>query len=370
MLEDAQLWKNFVLEICGMTCMQIVSSGANQASIKNLPAFYGEIFDVAAELLHPKDHILLNIKNEQLSFNENLRIDNKTLKLKELENKKVNDILDRDNNFMDALTVSQLFNISLMAANSILSCVPRNWKKRIKEQTSLNVDDSQYFYLLKGKLPIQKITCRSLYWFFIDKISETPSAVLKWRNIYGDFITDSFWKSCCINVHRMSFNQYYQMVQFKIQHRLLNVKYYLNKCGIESTDSCDFCNEIETIDHVFLHCPFNEYFLNKCKNWLDKMTKTNFPMNECQVLFMIENDGENDILNLYNRVFFFARIFIWTCRSDNSKPNLINFLNFLYNEIFYELCTLRAKGQDAEEVMRGRWSIIVDESGILSRELV
>ena len=92
-------------------------------------------------------------------------------------------------------------------------------------------------------------------------------------------------------------------------------------------------------------------------------------MNECHILFMIENDNEDDIINLYNRFFFFARMFIWKCRREKDKPSLICFLNFLYDEIFYELCVLKARGLDAEKVIFERWNVLVEESDIMNREL-
>lgn len=142
---DIQQWKFFVFALYGRTCKQILSSGATKSCLSNLSPFYNEIFHVAAEQLHPLNHELLNIKNEHLAFTENLKIAEKPITLNELEVKKVNDMINQNNNFLNANDISLLFNISLMTANSILSCVPKNWKKRIKQQASLNVNDSVYF---------------------------------------------------------------------------------------------------------------------------------------------------------------------------------------------------------------------------------
>ena len=80
------------------------------------------------------------------------------------------------------------------------------------------------------------------------------------------------------------------MIQFKILHRLLNVKEYLKKCNIEPTDKCLFCDETESIEHAFFDCSYNQNFLNKCKQWIDKRLEVSFPMTREDLLFSIKNE--------------------------------------------------------------------------------
>ena len=86
----------------------------------------------------------------------------------------------------------------------------------------------------------------------------------------------------------MSFKQYYQMVQYKLIHRILNVNVYLEKCKIENSKLCSICkNNDETIDHVFIECNGRENFIIECKNWLDEKTKINFQISNLEFLFGI-----------------------------------------------------------------------------------
>jgi hypothetical protein len=167
----------------------------------------------------------------------------------------------------------------------------------------------------------------------------------------------------------MSHKQYYQMIQFKILHRILNVKEYLMICNIEPSNICRFCNEPESIHHAFISCPFNYNFLNQCKKWLDNLTKICFPMSDEEFLFLIRNENNDNILDIYNRFIFHARIFMWKRRCLNATPALLDFLKFLYDEIYYELCVYKSKNVNFSQRTLDRWGALVDESNVLNQYL-
>ena len=71
-----------------------------------------------------------------------------------------------------------------------------------------------------------------------------PSAIGKWHHKLGKTFDSEYWKACFSVIPRLSYKQYFQMIQFKIIHRLLNVKEYLKKCNLEPEDDCPFCDEV------------------------------------------------------------------------------------------------------------------------------
>ena len=74
----------------------------------------------------------------------------------------------------------------------------------------------------------------------------------------------------------------------KILHRLLNVKEYLKKCNLEPEDDCPFCDEVESIEHVFLYCSYNDNFFNKCISWIDNIVEVSFQISPEEILFTIK----------------------------------------------------------------------------------
>jgi hypothetical protein len=170
------------------------------------------------------------------------------------------DIIDKKCNLLNPLSISNKYNLDIMSANSIFSCVPKNWKQRLKDQTVVNTDTNSYFYLGKTKKNVISVKCRDVYWYLISEITQLPSCINKWHNKLGRELHINSWRYFFLNIKNMSFKQYYQMLQYKICHRLINVKEYLYKCKLEPDDSCKYCNEQELIEHAFFYCNYNTIF--------------------------------------------------------------------------------------------------------------
>ena len=110
-----------------------------------------------------------------------------------------------------ATHLSNKFNINIMTANSLVSCVPKLWKRRLKNELDMNETDSNiYFYILNKKIIFNKVTSKLIYWHFISLISEPPSSIPKWNEKLQLNVSDERWSSCFSLLHQMSFNQYYQ----------------------------------------------------------------------------------------------------------------------------------------------------------------
>ena len=48
---------------------------------------------------------------------------------------------------------------------------------------------------------------------------------------------------------------YQHFIQYKLLHRRMVHNKLLHKMGISTTPNCLFCNEWETIEHVYMECP-------------------------------------------------------------------------------------------------------------------
>ena len=55
---------------------------------------------------------------------------------------------------------------------------------------------------------------------------------------------------------------------FKFLHRIIVRKQELCYFGIESNANCMYCDEGDSVDHTFLHCPTSKFFFNQVLSFM------------------------------------------------------------------------------------------------------
>ena len=84
--------------------------------------------------MHDKLNKNLVLENEHLTLNENIKVNDKVISCKQLDNVRIKDILHPDRSIFTALELSEKFEINIMLANSVLSSIPYEWKSRLKRR--------------------------------------------------------------------------------------------------------------------------------------------------------------------------------------------------------------------------------------------
>ena len=118
-------------------------------------------------------------------------------------------------------------------------------------------------------------------------------------------------KKCCKNTYLKNF-------QYKLLHRILPTNLFLYKIRQKDTSLCSFCNrEEETLEHLFFNCKITYQF------WLSfvekiKLYDNDFTFRREDILlgFLSENC-------FINYLFVVAKNFIYRCKLNNSRPNIL-----------------------------------------------
>jgi len=71
-----------------------------------------------------------------------------------------------------------------------------------------------------------------------------------------------------LNTHNTFIDPLTRDLTWKIIHGCLPVNFILHKFHISPTDRCPFCNDIETIEHLFVLFPFTRHFYTFISSWL------------------------------------------------------------------------------------------------------
>ena len=85
--------------------------------------------------------------------------------------------------------------------------------------------------------------------------------------------------------------------------RISTSRYMRHKMKLETTNICSFCNDpdvLETLEHIFLHCPHSQAFFHKLKSFIIENFDTSYVDND--KLHLIACNHENHLVNYMNVV--------------------------------------------------------------------
>ena len=121
-------------------------------------------------------------------------------------------------------------------------------------------------------------------------------------------------------------------------------------------DSCSFCgNAQETLEHIFIRCPFTQILWNDVELYLSQKHNRTFTLTTLNKLFGIleENSGINHILTLTRKHIYF-------CKQREIKPNIQDLQRYI-NEII-RLEKYSAKISQTSEKFTNKWKYFISYS--------
>ncbi|VDI42306.1 Hypothetical predicted protein [Mytilus galloprovincialis] len=259
----------------------------------NIPVFYREIID-AWQYFKPYVDIdirSVDIFNQPIFLNESIKVNGKCIlwkqfllagitKLKHVAYEVVpgflpfNAIYEMIENVDDNVDCNKL----RQQYNSLLECIPNEWKKVILNETKpVNCDEVPLFIVNYNNKTKDFVCCKTkdFYGILVDKCYIEPDAHQYWLESFNvqyvpfKFVWTSvhcYWKSPdCVQL------------DFKIVHNRIFTNLKLKRIKLSDSDICDSCkSEVEDLFHLFLKCHdldvFHSYMfsflcelLEKCK---------------------------------------------------------------------------------------------------------
>ena len=86
-------------------------------------------------------------------------------------------------------------------------------------------------------------------------------------------------------MQRYSQSVYQHFIQYKLLHRRIVHNKLLHKMGISTTPNCLFCNELETIEHVYMECPNAIHLWQETENWVKSLSYPDFRISDIEKIF-------------------------------------------------------------------------------------
>ena len=276
-------------------------------------AFHKQVLESWIQVHANEPKNLKNALNQFLLYNRFIKIDRNILTVNDLKatdgkikndlfDLKIIDLVDRQGAFMDRNNFNISFNCQIghLHYYSILSAIPRKWKKIIKsnipipnlnnfrtpnESITLNCENIKLIRLLYN---------RDIYKHLLAPKYKEPTAISAWIEIFP-FMNDADWQKIFILPYTLVKEPYLQSFQFKIVNRVLNCNYNLYKWKIKSSNKCIYCSEIDTVQHHLYECPQCKIIWNQLKKWMTKNLDFSWKFSICEIIFGIVGPSDDNI---------------------------------------------------------------------------
>jgi len=150
--------------------------------------------------------------------------------------------------------VSQGVKITWQQYCQIISAIPKQWKIAVRNAANQNnrvppIISAPNELELLGMTPRQQIKSKLIK----DKL-EQSIGVGVWNRYLNENKTKKFWQEKFLLARKMVAEVRLQVFQYKILHQVVATQQYLYRRKRAISEKCRFCNNTETVPHMFYEC--------------------------------------------------------------------------------------------------------------------
>ena len=176
----------------------------------------------------------------------------------------------------------------------------------------------------------------------------------KWNQVLTSDIDEKEWRM----IHKICFNTIkrkdFVWLQYRVIHRILGTKSYLNKIGISNSATCTFCNSYpETLCHLFVACPLVSEFWQNITTWLQTNFGIYLTLSENTAIFGILEYGFDFFPK--NLIILAVKKYIWMCSRKSKQLHLTDFQNY-FRTIYIEQ-EYMSKINNETDKFQALWSV-------------
>ena len=229
-------------------------------------------------------------------------------------------------------------DLQIYEYNNIISALKQFHRpnKKGRDITFVEIDSNLNFFLPKNsKIPVKGGCIREQM-----KAVNNPGVLppmLVWDSHFNNREID--WRSIFINIYNICRNQKLIQFQYKLLMRISTSRYMRNKMGIAADNLCTHCNvsgNIETLEHIFFHCPTSKLFTSHLNHHISKKFDNGY--SDHNFYYFITCNHENANINYLNLA---SKWYLSRCYQMEIPVAWSNFVNSLKNTLIGEKKVLR-----------------------------
>ena len=140
-----------------------------------------------------------------------------------------------------------------------------------------------------------------------------------------------------------------QWFQRRINHRILPTKKYLYNMTYVPSPRCSFCQEEETINHMFWQCQETQNLIGDFKRWLNN---NNINLTFAEELFIFNLGKTYSSAELH--IFVIIKYYIYAAKRTNHPLSIVALQNKL--KYFYKLMQYTATRKGSLDKFENTWT--------------
>ena len=199
-------------------------------------------------------------------------------------------------------------------------------------------------------IPLSKIKSRDFYQHFNSSNYTDPTCNVNLRQKFN--LSNEECKKVFELPFKVTLDSKLRWLQYRIIHGILVTNKWLFKVGISVSDKCVYCDEVETIDHIFTSCHVVKKFWDSICAHLSFMPD----LNDFGKIYGVLEPSDNQAL--FNQILIIIRQCIYNSKHKGVVPNLSLLKNMIKNTVRIEENI--AKKIDKLHIHVKKWSNIKD----------
>ena len=226
-------------------------------SLKIKSTFWKDVLMCWCQYNYIQNKDIVCVKKQIIWMNSHIRVQNKVLyhagcitnQMITIEN------IYYENNILDSNLINIIYdvNLTVMEYNSIISAIPRIWKRQILHNMENINQTDQHDQYSNLTMMASKYVSKTVYQELIVKQAECINLQEKWlQYIDGNLNVTNI---CFTHLYNVTIDNVLRSFQYKLLHRIIYFNDKLLMFGIVNCDTCDFCNDMpDSIEHRMWQC--------------------------------------------------------------------------------------------------------------------
>lgn len=237
---------------------------------------------------------------------------------------------DTDDRLLGHEEIQEKFQIrcNFLEALTVRNSIPYAWRTQVsanfREETAL----THAISINQKRFDISTSSPKQWYSEWVATLGRPFSRAERWEEELLPSVpaADLDWPSIFLLPYKTTRETKLQSFAYKTAYRIIPCNRYLRQVRIKEADTCDFCEEVDSLSHFFLKCRNVKTFWEQLMEWCAEYTDISLEgLNEAELLFGVLDRRRNR--KVTNWLIIFAKYYIQKRRlfAQGSIP-LIAFL--------------------------------------------